>query len=86
MDKIINLQRKTEKLQQLLESYATSDNDAEMVLGFMTPIFQKIKAGEIVPPYEYKYRWYFASTESSLFKYDDLCEAAAEYGHALEDW
>ena len=86
MDKVKNLQEKARVLHALLEKYAQIDDDAEMVLGFMTPLFEQIRIGEIVPPHEHEYRWHFASPESPLFKYDDLCEAAAEYGHALEDW
>lgn len=86
MDKTRNLQEKAAVLRSLLEKYAQTDIDAEIVLGFMTPLFGKIRAGELVPPHENEYRWNFASTEAPLFKYDDLCEAAAEYGHALQDW
>jgi hypothetical protein len=86
MDKVKNLQEKARILRSFLERYAKLDGDAEMVLGFMTPLFNQIEAGEITPPYEHKYRWYFANTESPLFQYDDLGEAAAEYARALEDW
>ncbi len=86
MAKVKNLQEKAKVLHALLKKYAQIDDDAQMVLSFMMPLFEQIDAGKIVPPYEHEYRWYFASTESPLFKYDDLCEAAAEYGHALEDW
>ena len=86
MNKVKNLQEKAKMLRMLLEKYAKTDDDVEMVLGFMVPLFEEIHAGKIAPPYEHKYRWYFASTESPLFKYDDLCEAAAEYAHVLEDW
>ena len=86
MDKVKNLQEKARVLRELLERYAKVDDDAEMVLEFMMPLFKQIETGEITPPHEHKYRWYFANTESPLFQYDDLCEAAAEYARALEDW
>lgn len=86
MNKMKNLQNKTLILRNLLNDYAKVDNDAEMVMGFMTPFFEDIFNGKILPPCEHKYRWYFANTESPLFKYDDLCEAAAEYARALENW
>lgn len=86
MDKVKRLQDKADVLRSVLKKYAYVDSDAEMVLGFMTPLFEQISAGAVVPPRTHEYRWHFASTESPLFKYDDLCEAAAEFGHALEDW
>jgi hypothetical protein len=87
MDKVKNLQEKAQALRALLERYAKSDDDAEMVLNFMVPLFKAIEAGEIVPPYEHKYRWYFASTDSPLYrKYEDLSHASSEYACALEDW
>lgn len=87
MDKVNNLQEKARVLRELLERYAKVNDDAEMVLRFMVPLFEQIKAGKIVPPYEHKYRWYFANTESPLYrKYEDLNHAAAEYARVLEDW
>lgn len=86
MDKVKILQEKARILHASLEKIAEVDDDAEMVLGFMTPLFERIDTGEIVPPYAHEYRWYFANTDSPLFKYDDLGDAAAEFGHALEDW
>jgi hypothetical protein len=86
MDKVKNLQEKARILRNLLDHYAKADDDAEMLLGFMLPLFEQIKDGKIIPPHEHEYRWYFADTESPLFKYGDLCEAAAEYARALEDW
>ncbi len=87
MDKVKNLQEKTQTLRALLEQYAKNDDDVEMVLDFMVPLFDVIKEGKITPPHEHKYRWYFASTESPLYrKYEDLSHAASEYACALEDW
>lgn len=87
MDKVRNLQEKAMVLRALLEKYAQIDGDAEMVLGFMTPLFEAIQAGRIVPPHEHEYRWYFANTESPLYeKYEELSQAASEYACALEDW
>lgn len=86
MDKVKNLQEKARKLRTLLEKYAQVDDDAETVLGLMTPLFERIDTGEIVPPYTYEYRWYFGSTDSPLIAYHDLVVAAYEYSHALEDW
>lgn len=87
MDKVKNLQEKAKVLHALLEKYAQIDDDAKMVLGFMTPLFEQIRTGEIVPPHEHEYRWHFASTESPLYrKYEDLSHAASEYACALEDW
>jgi len=86
MDKVKNLQEKARTLRNFLERYAKVDDNAEMVLEFMKPLFKKIEVGEVIPPYEHQYRWYFANTESPLFKYDELCEAAAEYARALEVW
>jgi hypothetical protein len=87
MDKVKNLQEKAHVLRELLVRYGQVDDDAEMVLGFMMPLFEKVETGEIIPPHEHKYRWYFANTESPLYrKYEDLSHAAAEYARVLEDW
>jgi hypothetical protein len=74
-------------LRALLEHYAKIDDDVEMVLNFMMPLFVEIDAGRVVPPQRDEYRWYFFNTESPLFlKYDDLSRAEAEYAEALEGW
>jgi hypothetical protein len=87
MDKVKNLQGKAKALRALLEQYAKTDQDVEMVLNFMLPLFVAIDEEKIVPPHEHKYRWNFASTESPLYrKYDDLSHASSEYACALEDW
>ncbi|WP_323072122.1 hypothetical protein [Mycetohabitans endofungorum] len=86
MDKVKDLQEKARALHKILARYAKIDDDAEMVLGFMSGLFEEIEQGKVVPPVEDRYQWYFADTESSLFKYDDLGEAHAQYSHALEDW
>lgn len=87
MDKVKNLQEKARVLRGLLERYAEVDSDAELVLGFMMPLFEQVEIGKIIPPHEHKYRWYFANTESPLYrKYVDLSHAAAEYARVLEDW
>lgn len=86
MNKVKNLQEKARVLHNSLEHYAKVDDDAEMVLGFMAPLLEKIEQGKIVPPARDEHSWYFGNTESPLFNYDDLCEAHAQYSHALEDW
>ncbi len=78
------LQKKARALRALLTSYAATDDDAEMVLGLMVPLFETIDLGEVTPPVHDDYRWYFANTEGPLFKHDDLGEAHAQYSHALE--
>jgi hypothetical protein len=86
VDKVKNLQEKARALHELLVRYAKVDDDAEMVLGFMSSLFEEIEQGKVVPPVEDRHQWYFADTESPLFKYDDLGEIHAQYSHALEDW
>lgn len=87
MNKIENLKDKARVLKNLLEGYSKVDEDAAMVLGFMESFFLRIQGGEIIPPVDNKYRWYFASTESPLYrKYEDLSHAASEYSSALEEW
>ncbi|MGO4814241.1 hypothetical protein AB4156_32500 [Cupriavidus sp. 2MCAB6] len=86
MDQIEQLQERARILHALLTRHAKFDEDAEMVLGFMTGLFFDIERGEVFPPVHDKYRWYFANTEGPLFKYDDLGEAHAQYSHALEGW
>jgi len=87
MDKVKILQQKARVLRNLLEQYAKTDDDVEMVLGFMTPVLNDIEAGKVAPPQRDKFRWYFFNTESSLFlKYDDLSQAEAEYAEVLEGW
>lgn len=87
MNRNSDLHDKASRLRALLEHYAKTDDDVEMVLSFMTPLFDEIKAGRIVPPRRDEYRWYFFNTESPLYlKYDDLSQAEAEYAEILEGW
>ena len=87
MDKRLNLQSKARVLQSILERYALIDEDARTVLAFMAQLFKQIQAGEIEPPHENEFRWYFASTEAPLYRrYEDLSHAASDYSCALEDW
>lgn len=60
MDKVKKLQEKAHALRMLLEHYAKTDDDVEMVLKFMGSLFAQIDAGEIIPPHKHEYRWYFA--------------------------
>lgn len=85
-DDVKHLKIKARDLKLLLEKYAVTDTDARAVLGFMSGIFAEIEREQIVPPMRDEFQWYFASTESSLFKYSDLGEAAAQYSKALELW
>lgn len=87
MDTIELLQQRAQKLRVLLEQYAKIDDDVALVLGFMVPFLDEIKAGEVIPPQRDRYRWYFFSTDSPLFsKYEDLSQAEAEYAETLEGW
>jgi hypothetical protein len=86
MDKIENLQEKAHVLRDLLGNYALFNSDAEMVLGFMAPLFARIEAGQVIPPEPFPQQWYFGSTDSPLHEFDDLCEAAARFSHVLRDW
>ena len=86
MNKIENLQEKAQLLEDLLVKYALSNSDAEMVLGFMAPLFERIRAGQVIPPEPFRQQWYFGSTDSPLYEFDDLCEAAAQFSHVLRDW
>ena len=85
-EELKELRGKASDLQSLLEKYAQHDDDAKMILNLMIPLFDLIRSGKVVPSIKNEYRWYFSNTESPLFKYDDLCEAAARYSHALEGW
>jgi hypothetical protein len=84
MDTVKLLQEKARALRTLLTEYAKVDDNAEMVLGFMTELFDAIERGEVIPPVYAKFKWYFANTEGPLFKYGDLLEAYAQYSHVLE--
>jgi len=84
MSNVDDLKEKTAALRLILERYAREDRDAEMVLRFMTPLFDNIEGGEVVPPMENEYEWYFFNTESPLVRHIDLVEAASQYGRALE--
>jgi hypothetical protein len=86
MTKIENLQAKSRNLHCLLMQYSVIDGDADMVLKFMTPLFEQIAKGEVIPPKEFIYRWYFGSTDSPLAAFEDLINVAAEFSHVLEDW
>jgi len=86
MNEIENLKRKAANLRLVLERYATMDSYAEMVLRNMQPVFNDIEKGKVVPPVENEFQWYFFNTESPLFGYLDLGEAAAQYSRAMELW
>jgi len=86
MNDIETLKIKAANLKGVLERYAKTDSYAEMVLRNMQIIFSDIEMGRITPPIENEFRWYFASTDSPLFEYSDLGEAAAQYSSALELW
>ncbi len=49
MDRVRNLQEKARTLHTLLTRYAPDDDDAEMVLGFMSDLFKDIEQGKMAP-------------------------------------
>lgn len=86
MNKVERLQHAATALRSKLREYARSDVDAANVLRLMTPLFEQIEKGEVIPPQEDEFSYYFANTDSPLIEYDDLGELAAEYASVLELW
>jgi len=86
MNDVESLRVKAVVLRDVLERYAAVDRNAALALMAMMQTFSDIQNGLIVPPCDNEFRWYFANTDSPLFEYADLGEAAAQYSKALELW
>ena len=89
MDKVSNLQEKTRVLRELLEHYAKRDDDVAFVLDRMTPLFDDIESGNVVPPRHDDFGRFFFNVEEQepwFIKYPELSHAEAEYAQVLQDW
>lgn len=86
MNKLEDLRNKAAILEAILKKYSPNETYAEMMLTNMERTFEEIRNGTIDLPKSNKYSWYFFSTDSPLFKYTDLVEAAAQYSKSLELW
>lgn len=90
MDKIKLLQERAEIFRILLEKYASQDEDVGDFLKRITPLFERVMRGEIVPPYDYKLGAYFSNPDfSSLARRywnHELSNAEARFANMLEGW
>ncbi|HEU4458232.1 MAG TPA: hypothetical protein VFR90_03850 [Methylibium sp.] len=86
MDKVTLLKQKAAALRLLLERHQHFNGDARSLLETLTPLFNDIAAGKVVPP------MYYAQSRA-LGKDHPFYEPAsifsgphAEFACALEDW
>jgi hypothetical protein len=90
MDKVEKLKQSAIEFRALLEKYAKTDSDVEDFLRRITPWFEKIDKGEIVPPcYDYQLFRHFTNPDLSpladkYFK-TDLSEASAIFTASILD-
>ncbi|MFZ2161053.1 MAG: hypothetical protein WAW02_02440 [Sideroxyarcus sp.] len=86
MDKVKLLQERAAAFRDLLKQHEARNADAMLLLKLLTPLFQEIEAGKIVPPKYYEFG--NALGKDAPFYAPDMPFHAveAEFVSALEDW
>ena len=86
MDKVTLLKEKAIAFRSLLEAHQDFDTDAMLMLKWLTPLFDDIARGKVVPPTHYEFRLALGR-DSAFYELGSLfSESHAEFAAALEDW
>jgi hypothetical protein len=56
------------------------------MLEWLTPLFDKIKAGNVTPPKRYDYRMALGKDSPFYESYGQFSQVEADFACALEDW
>ncbi|WP_345817719.1 hypothetical protein AAGS40_30450 (plasmid) [Paraburkholderia sp. PREW-6R] len=63
-----------------------ADTDVQLLLRWLTPLFDEIEAGNVQPPQRYRYRQALGKDNPFYAPGSPLAEAEAQFISALEDW
>ena len=86
MDKKENLKEKARSFRALLTAHDWKDTDAELLLRWLTPLFDDIEAGKVTPPQHYKFRLALGKDNPFYAPGSTFIEAETQFVAALEDW
>ncbi|PRX32139.1 hypothetical protein B0G75_104158 [Paraburkholderia sp. BL18I3N2] len=86
MDKVQNLKDKARAFRTLLQTHDWKDTDAQLLLRWLTPLFEEIEAGLVQPPQHYQYRFALGKDNTFYEPGSPFAEAEAQFVSALEDW
>ncbi|WMY07439.1 hypothetical protein [Paraburkholderia phenoliruptrix] len=86
MDKIRSLQEKSAVFRSLLEMHEGKDTDAALLLKWLTPLFDEIAKGKVIPPQHFEYRLALGK-DSPFYEPESLYSTSySDFIAALEDW
>lgn len=86
MADIKKLKEMARSFRSLLENNAKNGSDAEHLLIFLTPLFEDISEGKVMPPKRYEYRLVLGKDSQFYQPENPLSEAEAQFVAVLEDW
>ncbi|BDC44374.1 hypothetical protein PTKU15_76710 [Paraburkholderia terrae] len=85
-DKISNLQEMASIFRSLLEMHERKDADAALLLKWLTPLFDDIAKGKVVPPQHFEYGLALGK-DSPFYEPDSLYSTPySDFIATLEDW
>lgn len=86
MDKVQWLKVKAAEFRALLEAYQDTSVDAMLMLKWLTPLFDDISAGRVMPPVRYEFRNALGK-DNPFYEPDSIFSGPhADFAAALEDW
>jgi hypothetical protein len=86
VDKTEMLKEKARAFRALLAAHDWKNTDAELLLRWLTPLFDDIEAGKISPPQRYNYRMALGKDNPFYEQDSPFMKAEAQFVAALEDW
>lgn len=86
MEKIELLKKKARNFRELLKQHEKSNSNAMLLLKWLTPLFEDIELGKVVPPTPYLFLNALGK-DNSFYEMDKpFSKAEADLISALEDW
>jgi len=86
MNKVKNLQEKMRIFRSLLKEHEKDNVDAELLLKWLTPLFNDIEQGIVTPPQRFEHRNALGK-EAPFYEPNSMfLEPYSDFVAALEDW
>jgi hypothetical protein len=86
MDREYLLRQRADAFRHALEDLQAADADARRLLSWLTPLFDDVEAGRIVPPYPYKFAVALGPDHAFYRPGNPILVVESAFVEALEDW
>lgn len=85
-DKVALVQKRAEEFRTLLDAHQSTDSDAALLLKWLTPLFDEVRSGRIVPPRRYEHGNALGKDHPFYGADKPFQQTEALFVAALEDW